>query len=114
MPVSVVRVDNHRLIRDGVKAIFDRGSEYGAVGKSENSAEAVQLCRKSRPDTVLMDIGLLARPLAAILDLGFETIGSYRKTMTKKLGVNDAADLTQLALAAGLAHGDKRDANFLG
>ena len=34
--------------------------------------------------------------------------------MTKKLGVNDVADLTQLALAEGLAHGDKLDANSLG
>ena len=57
MPVRVVGVDHHRLIRDGVRAIFDRGSECGAVGESENSAEAVQLCRKSRPDIVLMDIG---------------------------------------------------------
>lgn len=63
MPVSVVGVDDHRLIRDGGKAIFDRGSEYGALGESENSAEAVQLCRKSRPDIVLMDMGLLARTL---------------------------------------------------
>jgi YesN/AraC family two-component response regulator len=44
-------------VRDGVKAIFDRGSECGAVRESENSAEAVQLCCKSRPDIVLMDIG---------------------------------------------------------
>ena len=59
MPVSLGGVDDHGLIRDGVKAIFDRGSECGAVGESENSAEAVQLCRKSRPDIILMDIGLL-------------------------------------------------------
>ena len=63
MPVSVGGVDDHGLIRDGVRAIFDGGSECGAVGESENSAEAVQLCRKSRPDIVLMDVGLLARTL---------------------------------------------------
>lgn len=40
-----------------------------------------------------------------MLDLRFETIG-YRKTMTKKLGGNGVADLTQLALAASLAHRD--------
>ena len=47
-------------------------------------------------------------------DSGFETIGSYRRTMTKKLGVNDVAGLTQLALAVGLASRDKLDANSLG
>ena len=65
MPVSVVGIDDHRLIHDGVRAICDRGSECGAAGESENSAEAVQLCRKSRPDIVLMDIGLLAKILRA-------------------------------------------------
>ena len=34
--------------------------------------------------------------------------------MTKKQGNNEFADLTQLSLAAGLAHGDKLDANSLG
>jgi hypothetical protein len=43
-------------------------------------------------------------------DSGFETIGGYRKTMTKKLGVNDVPGLTKMALA----HGDKLDANSLG
>jgi len=49
-----------------------------------------------------------------MLDLVFETIGSYRKTMTKKLRVNDVAGLTQLGLAEGLAHEDKPNANSLG
>jgi DNA-binding NarL/FixJ family response regulator len=58
--------------------------------------------------------GKTCKDIAVVLDLGFEAVGSYRKTMTKKLGVNDLADLTQPALAASLAHGDKLDANSLG
>ena len=37
-----------------------------------------------------------------MLDLGQQTVRSYRKTMMKKLGVNNVAGLTQLALSAGL------------
>jgi DNA-binding NarL/FixJ family response regulator len=44
MPVSVVLVDDHRLIRVGVQAIFEGALECSAVGESENSAEAVQPC----------------------------------------------------------------------
>jgi YesN/AraC family two-component response regulator len=61
MPVSVVLVDDPRLVRGGVKTILEWGSEFRVVGESENCADAVELCRKSQPDMVLMDIGLLAR-----------------------------------------------------
>ncbi|MGC4082698.1 MAG: hypothetical protein QM736_11440 [Vicinamibacterales bacterium] len=37
-----------------------------------------------------------------MLDLGLQTVRSYRKTMMKKLSVNNVAGLTQLALSAGI------------
>ena len=37
-----------------------------------------------------------------MLDVGLQTVRSYRKTMMKKLKVNNVASLTQLALAAGI------------
>jgi DNA-binding CsgD family transcriptional regulator len=37
-----------------------------------------------------------------LLDLKEQTVRSYRKTMMKKLGVNNVAGLTQLALSTGL------------
>ncbi len=225
MPFSVILVDDHKLVRDGVRTILERGSEFKVVGEAENGADAVQLCRKSAPDLVLMDIGLpgmngieattelvrhcpgikviilsmyddensvvsairsgarafvlkkasstelldairtvarggsylssqvsdrlLARiqrgdlethdrsplellsprelqvlrlvaegktskDIAVMLDLGLQTVRSYRKTMMKKLGVNNVAGLTQLALAAGLTHFDKPNADTLG
>ena len=49
-----------------------------------------------------------------LLDLGLQTVRSYRKTMMKKLGVNNVAGLTQLALAAGITHWNKPDANSMG
>lgn len=48
--------------------------------------------------------GKTSKEIALILDLGLQTIRSYRKTMMKKLGVNNVASLTQLALAAGVTH----------
>ena len=39
-----------------------------------------------------------------MLDLGLQTVRSYRKTMMKKLNVNNVAGLTQLALAAGITN----------
>jgi DNA-binding CsgD family transcriptional regulator len=39
-----------------------------------------------------------------VLDLGLQTIRSYRKTMMGKLGLTNVAGLTQVALASGVAH----------
>ena len=46
--------------------------------------------------------GKTSKDIAGMLNLGLQTVRSYRKTMMKKLSVNNVAGLTQLALAAGL------------
>jgi DNA-binding NarL/FixJ family response regulator len=214
MTYHVLLVDDHKIMRDGIKAILKHSDEFVVAGEAENGADAVQFCKKSRPEIVLMDIGLPglngieatteilrhcpetrviilsmyddehsvvsairsgarafvlkkasdndlldalrtvakggsylspqvsdrllnriqrgdleSRPLpsaleglsprelqvlrmvaegktskeiAVMLDLGLQTVRSYRKTMMKKLGVNNVAGLTQLALGAGL------------
>lgn len=213
---DVLLVDDHRILRDGIKALLSHSPEFRVIGEADNGVEAVRFCRSARPDLVLMDIGLpglngieatteilrsfpgtrviilsiyddeqsvvsairsgarafvlkkasagdllealravaeggsylspqvsdklLARiqrgtvespacqasidslspremqvlrlvaegkkskEIAAVLDLGLQTVRSYRKTMMKKLGVNNVAGLTQLALAAGVTH----------
>ena len=58
MPFDIVLVDDHKLVRDGVKGILERGTEFRVIGEAENGADAVQICRKNTPDMVLMDIGL--------------------------------------------------------
>src|SRR5215472_5646268 len=56
MPFNIVLVDDHKLVRDGVMTILERGSEFHIVGEAENGADAVQLCKKTQPALVLMDI----------------------------------------------------------
>jgi DNA-binding NarL/FixJ family response regulator len=214
MPHSVLLVDDHKIMRDGIRAILKHSDEFRIAGEADNGSDAVQLCKKAVPDIVLMDIGLPglngieatteilrhcphtkviilsmyddehsvvsairsgarafvlkkasdsdlvdalrtvakggsylspqvsdrllnriqrgdleSRPLpsvlqglsprelqvlrlvaegktskeiAVMLDLGLQTVRSYRKTMMKKLNVNNVAGLTQLALAAGV------------
>jgi DNA-binding CsgD family transcriptional regulator len=47
--------------------------------------------------------GHSSKEVAELLSLGLQTVRTYRKTLMKKLGVKNAAGLTQLAMAAGLA-----------
>jgi len=46
--------------------------------------------------------GKTSKEIAAMLELGLQTVRSYRKSMMKKVGASNVAGLTQLALAAGL------------
>lgn len=46
--------------------------------------------------------GKTSKEIAVTLDLGLQTVRSYRKTMMKKLNVNNVASLTQLALSSGI------------
>src|ERR1700722_18028862 len=214
MAFSVLLVDDHKIMRDGIKAILCRGDEFRVVGEAENGPDAVQSVKRHHPDLVLMDIGLpglngvettveilrfhpeckivilsmyddensvvsairsgarafilkkasdtdllealrmvarggaylspqvsdrlltriqkgdlesraapsaleilsprelqvlrmvaegkTSKEIALMLDLREQTVRSYRKTMMKKLGVNNVAGLTQLALSTGL------------
>jgi len=214
MRFNVLVVDDHKIMRDGIKAILGRGDEFRVVGEAENGTDAVQFVKQLRPDLVLMDIGLpglngvettaeilrhhpdckvailsmyddensvvsairngarafilkkasdtdlldalrmvarggaylssqvsdrlmkriqkgdleskqpasaletlsprevqvlrmvaegkTSKEIAVMLDLREQTVRSYRKTMMKKLGLNNVAGLTQLALSTGL------------
>ncbi len=214
MQYDLLLVDDHKIMRDGIKAILKFTDEFRVVGEAETGTDAVQMCKKSNPHIVLMDIGLpglngieatteilrhcpdvkiivlsmfddehsvvgairggarafvlkrasdsdllealrtvakggsylspqvsdrlltriqrgdletkqlpgvleglsprelqvlrlvaegkTSKEIAVLLDLGLQTVRSYRKTMMKKLNVNNVAGLTQLALAAGV------------
>jgi len=58
MPHDVLLVDYHKLMRDGIRAILERDSEFRVVGEAESGVDAVQLCKKTHPALVIMDIGL--------------------------------------------------------
>ena len=214
MHYDLLLVDDHKIMRDGIKAILKFTDEFRVVGEAETGTDAVQMCKKLNPHIVLMDIGLpglngieatteilrhcpdvkiivlsmyddehsvvgairggarafvlkrasdsdlldalrtvakggsylspqvsdrllnriqrgdlenkpvpgvleglsprelqvlrlvaegkTSKEIAVLLDLGLQTVRSYRKTIMKKLNVNNVAGLTQLALAAGV------------
>ena len=214
MPSQILLVDDHKIMRDGIKAILRHSDDFIVMAEAENGTEAVQICKLKRPDIILMDIGLpvlngieptteimrynpeakviilsmyddehsvvsairsgarafvlkkasdgdlldalrtvakggsylspqvsdrllqriqrgdleskpvasalsdlsprelqvlrlvaegkSSKEIAVMLDLGLQTVRSYRKTMMKKLNVNNIAGLTQVALAAGI------------
>src|SRR5258708_6144754 len=58
MPFDVLLVDDHKIMRDGIKAILGHDPEFRVVGEAESGAAALQFVKQHQPDLVLMDIGL--------------------------------------------------------
>jgi len=58
MTCDVLLVDDHKIMRDGIKAILSRTANFNVVGEAENGRDALAFVRRHRPQMVLMDIGL--------------------------------------------------------
>ena len=58
MPIRVLIVDDHKIMRDGIKAILKPALDLDVVGETDSGVDAVQMVRKLRPDVVMMDIEL--------------------------------------------------------
>jgi two-component system NarL family response regulator len=54
----VLLVDDHKMMRDGLRAVLEREEHVDIVGEAEDGASAVKLVRELRPDVVVMDIGM--------------------------------------------------------
>jgi DNA-binding NarL/FixJ family response regulator len=58
MACDVLLVDDHKIMRDGLKAILSRSDDFRVAGEAENGRDALAFVRRFRPHMVLMDIGL--------------------------------------------------------
>jgi DNA-binding NarL/FixJ family response regulator len=55
-PARLVIVDDHALVRSGIRSMLAGDPELAVVGEAASGPEAIDLCRRLRPDLVLMDI----------------------------------------------------------
>jgi DNA-binding NarL/FixJ family response regulator len=51
-------VEDHRLFREGLKAMLSPNPEYEIIGEAEDGLEAIRLIRKLKPDLVLLDLSM--------------------------------------------------------
>lgn len=56
--IRIALVDDHSLVRDGVRALLSTRPLFEVVGEAENAAQAVTMCESLKPDILLVDIGL--------------------------------------------------------
>ena len=54
--ITVLIVDDHRLLREGVRTYLELHDDIEVLGEAEDGATALELVARLRPDVVLMDL----------------------------------------------------------
>lgn len=57
-PLTLLIVDDHEVVRLGLKSLLDRHPDFNVIAEASSEYEAVQKSIKLEPDIVLMDIRL--------------------------------------------------------
>ncbi len=56
--VRVLIVDDHAIVRDGIRALLALDKEVAVVGEAGGGREAIELSRRLAPDVIVMDIAM--------------------------------------------------------
>ena len=54
--ITIILVDDHEVVRQGVRAFLDTQADLSVVGEAASGEEAVQLAEQLIPDVILMDL----------------------------------------------------------
>jgi len=100
MNADVLIVDDHPVIRRGVRMLFSRNTDYKVVGEANNGREAVEAARKLRPAVVLMDP---AMPELNGVDATVQIRAELPGTVVLALSMHSDEQYVSRMLAAGAA-----------
>ncbi len=56
--IRILIADDHILMRQGLRQLCEGLGGFAVVGEADNGAQAVALAHMTRPDVILMDIGM--------------------------------------------------------
>ncbi len=57
-PVRILLVDDHNVLRDGLRALLENEPDLRVVGEAGTGAQAIALAHTLQPDVVVLDLGL--------------------------------------------------------
>jgi DNA-binding NarL/FixJ family response regulator len=56
--ICVLLVDDHTVVRQGLRALLSAEEDMEVIGEAENGRQAVMLAKKTPPDVVVMDVAM--------------------------------------------------------
>ena len=96
--IRVLIVDDHTLVRDGIKALLALATDIEVVGEAANGMEALEKVKEFAPDVVLMD---LAMPIMGGLEATRRIRKEFNRTKVLALTQYDDADYVVPVIEAG-------------
>ncbi|MBZ4220779.1 MULTISPECIES: response regulator transcription factor [Bacillus cereus group] len=58
MKYNVLIVDDHFVVREGLKLIIETSDSFQIIGEAANGEEALSFIEKKKPDVILMDLNM--------------------------------------------------------
>lgn len=95
---KILLVDDHEVVRLGLKALLEHHPQYEVVGEAGTAKEAIEQVKRTRPDVVLMDIRL---PGASGIEACEEITKSYPGTRVIMLTSYAEDEMLFSAIRAG-------------
>jgi DNA-binding NarL/FixJ family response regulator len=75
-PIRVVLVDDHAVVREGLRALLSSAADIEVVGEANNGRTAIRVAAQLQPDVVMMDLKMPEMG-------GLEAIGQIRSAAPK-------------------------------
>ena len=96
----VLLVDDHTLVRQGLRTVLDAYADLDVVGEAANGEEAVAMVEGLRPDLVVMDINM---PRKNGIEATAEIMARFPETVVIGLSVQTNREAQDAMLKAGAA-----------
>ncbi len=95
---SVVLVDDHHVVRSGLRLLLDRQEDIDVVGEAGNAKDAVFRARALKPDVILLDVVMPGESGIEVLP---KLLKESPKTKVLVLSMQDDPSYVREAFAAG-------------
>ena len=96
--IRVMLVDDHEIMRDGLREVLQRAGDFDVVGQAGDGAAAVRVAQSLRPDVIIMDVMM---PLKNGIDACREITEMLPNTKVLMLTAASEEDAVMEAVAAG-------------
>ena len=99
-PLRILLVDDHTLVRAGIRALLEQLTGVVVVGEATDGAEALQLLPETQPEIVMSDVAMRGRGGLGLLEEVRQTWPDVRVLM---LSMHANPEYVQRALRLGAA-----------